>query len=334
MNDDQIAKVYKAYGLDCLSFYPVEKGYRNESHSALLKDGRKVNLILYKYEHDIIRTIRNANIASNFLAKKHIPVRSTIDSRIIHIKSGQWQKYASVYNYLPGETIPWEAYTRNHIKILGKAMSDMHYSLKELTPQRFPNVSDLYLLIIDRMQDYFSNKGVVSSLSSKLNLSLSAQLLDKFRSTVVLTKSMPSQQVLHMDFVRSNILFTFSGALGELGKYEISGIIDFEKVAFGHPFYDIARTYAFLLVDCKFKTPDQIKKYFLHSGYEKRGKNVLDLPLLDKDGDENTILYCLVDLFLAYDFYKFLRHNPYESLKNNEHFIRTRELLVARRLIP
>jgi hypothetical protein len=33
---------------------------------------------------------------------------------------------------------------------------------------------------------------------------------------------------------------------------------------------------------------------------------------------------------LLHDFYKFLLHNPYESLASNEHYIRTIALLKAR----
>ncbi len=72
--------------------------------------------------------------------------------------------------------------------------------------------------------------------------------------------------LLHMDFVRGNILYSQNHEL------RISGILDFEKAAYGSPLFDIARTYAFLLVDCKYKSEKEIGKYFLRSGYIKRGK--------------------------------------------------------------
>jgi hypothetical protein len=57
----------------------------------------------------------------------------------------------------------------------------------------------------------------------------------------------------------------------------------------------------------------------LHSGYEKRGKNKIAYPeLLDP----------LTSFFLFYDFYKFLLHNPYESLEKNEHYLRTKQYLL------
>jgi hypothetical protein len=62
------------------------------------------------------------------------------------------------------------------------------------------------------------------------------------------------------------------------------------------------------------------------SGYNKRGTAQLPpqyFPLLER----------LLGLFLLYDFYKFLRHNPYEYLPQNEHFARTRMLLLKRHLI-
>jgi Ser/Thr protein kinase RdoA (MazF antagonist) len=47
-----------------------------------------------------------------------------------------------------------------------------------------------------------------------------------------------------------------------LNNLAITGIIDFEKTAAGPRIFDIARTLAFLLVDCKAKTPAQVTNYF------------------------------------------------------------------------
>jgi hypothetical protein len=116
-----------------------------------------------------------------------------------------------------------------------------------------------------------------------------------------------------MDFVRGNILFE-----GD----EISGILDFEKTASGHTVMDISRTLAFLLVDCKYKTIDKVIKYFLYSGYQKRGKN--------KDIGNDADRKILVEMFLFYDLYKFLLHNPYEFLQQNEHYVRTKDILIGR----
>jgi hypothetical protein len=62
----------------------------------------------------------------------------------------------------------------------------------------------------------------------------------------------------------------------------------------------------------------------LASGYDKRGQ---------ADLANTELLEPLINLFLMYDFYKFLHHNPYESLKDNEHFVRTKLLLIKRRLL-
>ena len=64
----------------------------------------------------------------------------------------------------------------------------------------------------------------------------------------------------------------------------------------------------------------------------------LPSPVLSRGGGRldisaRRLLEPLLDAFLLYDFYKFLRHNPYESLSANEHFTRTRDLLLARRII-
>ena len=110
-------------------------------------------------------------------------------------------------------------------------------------------------------------------------------------------------------------------------------MLDFEKTACGHPLFDIARSLAFLLVDCKYKTDQQIRKYFLYSGYQKRGNNHLPRVILIGKNRSSDLLEKLVDIFLTYDFYKFLKHNPYESLNSNEHYQRTRELLLSRKMI-
>jgi hypothetical protein len=130
-----------------------------------------------------------------------------------------------------------------------------------------------------------------------------------------------------MDFVRSNILFDDTDTSNALA---ITGILDFEKTAQGNPVFDIARTLAFLLVDCKYKPADKVRKYFLRSGYIKRGASTFqDIYITDHNGKVN-VLEQLLDVFLMHDFYKFLRHNPYESLESNEHFMRTRDMLVQR----
>ena len=48
---------------------------------------------------------------------------------------------------------------------------------------------------------------------------------------------------------------------------------------------------------------------------------------------ELGILEPLVAMMLLYDFYKFLRDNPYESLDKNHHFRRTRDILIARKVL-
>jgi hypothetical protein len=92
----------------------------------------------------------------------------------------------------------------------------------------------------------------------------------------------------------------------------------------GSPLIDLARTYAFLLVDCP-KPEAKITKYFLNSGYIKYGES--QLPLLP------NIFYNLTNFFLIFDFYKFLSHNPYESLEQNYHFCRTRDILLTRNIL-
>ena len=242
-------------------------------------------------------------------------------SSIVKIQNPVTKKYtyACIYNYLSGETIAWESYTMKHIKLLGKTMSDMHYELQKLQIEniKLPSIRKELEEDIIEMKKYFQKNGVTIALRKKLKLVVKLNLLDKYNKLI--SEFIDKKDiVIHMDFVRGNILFTNKADL------EISGILDFEKVAIGPRIFDIARTLAFLLIDCKYKKDYKIKKYFLYSGYNKRGR--LGLPNL-------TTLEYLIDYFLIFDFYKFLLHNPYESLYLNEHFIRIQDYLLKRKII-
>jgi Ser/Thr protein kinase RdoA (MazF antagonist) len=325
MKDETVGRILRAYGLSFDTVHLPQMGYRNQAYPVTLKDGSKLNLILYKTESGILRRIKNANRVSDYLASKGLPARSTASAKIVRLHSGTYQKYGALYHYLPGHTIPWEAYTQDHIKLLGKTMSDMHAALQGFEPQVLPEVADEYLAIAGRMRKYFGQAPVQRALADKLLLRVEPQVFEQFGHLLSGSKLLPGKQVLHMDFVRSNILFS-NRPSDEAFKSTVSGILDFEKTAYGHPLFDIARTLAFLLVDCKHKQPSKVRKYFLGSGYIKRGAAVLS----DK---HMGLLEPLLGLFLFYDFYKFLRHNPYESLPDNEHFVRTVEQLIPRHLV-
>lgn len=322
MRPKTLVKVMEAFGYDNCTFGRPASGYRNLSWPTYCGKAT-LNLILYKSEPDIEKTIYLANALGSQLAKKGLPARHTVDPRILQITSVNQVRYCGLYNYLPGRTIPWEAYNMNHLKLLGKTMSDMHACLKDMSIEA-PSVVEIHIQLVSRMEAYFANEGVQKAMNKKLGFHDFSQVFTSFHGLLGESKHLPNQQMLHMDFVRGNVLFA-----GEANDLHISGILDFEKAAYGSPLYDIARTLAFLLVDCKYKSEDKIRKYLLKSGYHKRGQQ--DLQLLTIDG--KPVLEGLIDLFLVYDLYKFMRHSPYESLNQNEHYIRTRNLLLDRGII-
>ena len=317
-SDQQIRQIIGHFGLLPSRVYVPQSGYRNYSYRIDLTDGRTANLLIYKSEPGMLARIRRANAMGNHLSAHGLPARSTYDPRLLRLTSSP-VRYAALYYYLPGATIPWEAYTMEHLKTLGAAMARMHAVLRSAPNSNLPLVTNEYQAIITRMQTYFSEPGVNQAISQKLRLCLNFQILSRMEQFLRLAYQLPYQP-LHLDFVRGNILF----ATGAHAKPEITGILDFEKAALGHPAFDLARTLAFLLVDCKFKSESQVRKYFLYSGYHRRGGE--SLP-------KSKLLEALVDLFLLYDFYKFLRHNPYEFLGQNQHYVRTRNLLLHRRII-
>jgi Ser/Thr protein kinase RdoA (MazF antagonist) len=329
MNNVLVAKALEKYDINYSRFLPSEKGYRNQTNPFVLESSEKANLIIYKPEHGIHHRIKRANQVSDYLHTKGLPTRKTLSPRILRLSGRDVHRYASVYTYLPGHTIPWEGYTSRHIKLLGQMMNRMHKELHKLSVEDMPSVADEYEEIIERMCQYFSATEVAEALKNKLDVIIETAKFNELRTAMKICKRLPAQQILHMDFVRSNILF--SKDEGE--KTGISGILDFEKTAYGHKLFDIARTLAFLLVDCKYKSSGQVHKYFLISGYVRQGASKFNDVSLGINGKKASLLGELLDVFLLYDFYKFLKHNPYEYLAQNEHYTRTRDLLLARGVI-
>lgn len=320
MNDSLVARILQMYNLEYLRILPSQKGYRNEIYPIQLNNLSMAQLTFFKNEAGILDRVKRADEVSEYVASHGLPARVRIDRKTIKLTTNSQTIYAGLYNYLPGNTIAWEAYTKTHIKLLGKTMSDMHAVLAahEFTNQS--HVVDELKSLLLRMNNYLSNDDIKSAIFNKLGFAFDVDF-DKYQQLLVGCESLPGGQQLHMDFVRGNILFAPASSSDDcyLDSMAITGILDFEKTAIGLPIFDVARTLAFLLVDCKNKTPDKIKKYFLYSGYMKRG----NAKLLYND----ILLQRLVEFFLINDMYKFLRHNPYESLHENEHFTRTRYIM-------
>ncbi len=337
MDDDQlVGRILETYSIKYKQILPMQKGYRNRSYPVVAADGRMLNLILYKREQGMLERIKRADAVANYLAGLGYAVRHSADERIVSLRdktSSKIVRYAELYEYLPGVTIPWEAYTMSHIKLLGKTLGLVHGALKKAPPAsradmpRLPDIRAQSHDLLEEMSAYFDNTDVETAMTDKLGLQTNGAFFLAMRALFAVSLKLPGQQILHMDFVRSNILFDqepspnyyFLNFIDE--PPFISGILDFEKVAIGPAVFDIARSLAFLLVDCKSKPGYKVRKYFVDSGYIKRGATSIDEREMD-------LLRPLVRFYLFHDFYKFLRHNPYESLMRNEHFVRTRDILI------
>ncbi|MEO5950392.1 MAG: phosphotransferase [Candidatus Saccharimonadales bacterium] len=332
MYSSVVPAVLSKYGLNYKTIKNVQKGYRNESYPIILNDEKTINLIFYKREPNIIDRMTRADKISGYLSNKGFPVRARYSPKTLQLKSRQMVTYAALYNYLPGATIPWEGYTKKHIKLLGLAMSDMHAVLESMSvswPEDHTIVAEL-LEILTRMETYFNDASVTRALEEKLHVSIQNDYLTKLRTLILLMKDSPDQRPLHMDMVRGNVLFSENaqGGYWKIDEISLAGVIDFEKASYGHPIFDIARTLAFLFVDCPVKSELKIRRYFLSSGYTKRGKSAFNYKAMFSGISHGQILDGLIGFFLLHDFYKFLRHTPYESLESNEHYMRTRNILI------
>jgi Ser/Thr protein kinase RdoA (MazF antagonist) len=329
LDSQTINDAFLAYGLKNVELQDAQNGYRNHSFPALTPDGKMVNLILYKAEPQILQKIKTANNVSDFLYEAGLPARHTFDPRILKLKSDKLERYAAIYSYLPGDTIPWEGYTRMHLKELGATMAKMHATLKLMPLTDAPDIAMEYINILKRIEKYFDDLRVANALKNKLGVEININILKRYLSILSICYKLPKKQMLHMDFVRGNILYD-----EENNEIYISGILDFEKAGYGTTLLDIARTLAFLLIDCKYKTPTNTHKNFLIDGYSRSPNTDSFNNLILKSGQQRiSLLDELINIFMLHDFYKFLRHNPYEYLEQNEHFVRTRDYLITQKII-
>lgn len=315
-----VSKILSLYKLQPVQILPPSMGYRNKSFPIHIGKDKWVNVIIFKAEQNILSRIHAAHLIGTHLHHKGMNVRYPVEyngKTIVTIQHDGIPRYAALYNYLSGSTIPWEGYTSKHIKLTGGMMGKMHAELEDLSSKKLPDGIKELELLCRNMIRYFSDAEVRQALLRKLGLIIDLSIFNQFKIILQRVQAYP-RQALHLDFVRGNILFE------EKPQLRIAGIIDFEKASSGPRILDIARTLAFLIVDGKYLDEQKIRKYFLYNGYLKRGKNTLpDLNLLEE----------LLNFYWIYDFYKFLKHNPYESLHLNEHFIRTRNILVQRKMI-
>lgn len=329
-----VVKVAQRYGMAVKKLGPIEHGYRNESY-AFFSGGAWYNLMLHENSGYTRKQLGQVNTLGKRLIEAGLPVRSPADPRVLSLRAGNWSRLVTMHFYLPGQTIPWEAYTMKHIKLLGWALSDFHNAAREVSHVSFLDIEAVCEMAIAKMQVYFS-KDVLEAAQEKLNLRVDIEQLTTYQLLFRQLAALPQRQILHMDFVRGNLLFAASKPddRWQIGDVALTGILDLEKTAIGHPLIDIARTLTFLLIDCSQKSETQIRRYFLDSGYGKRGQSrVKPLSVELSNGVKCDVLETVVDYFLLYDFYKLLRSNPYESLEQNYHYRRTRDMMCARNLL-
>jgi hypothetical protein len=215
--------------------------------------------------------------------------------------------------------------------LLGWAMSDLHAAWADYGDD-LPDALAECGAQLDQMRRYFSDDNIKEALRRKLGLSLDFAVFQTLKDGLARAKKLSPHIPLHLDLVRGNILFDSTrdhNSPWQIDDVTLTGLIDFEKIARAPAILDIARTYAFLMVDCAGKTPAKIYKYLIKSGYNKRGQSQIALP----SPELTPIFWRLVRFFLTYDFYKFLRYNPYEFLAENHHFCLTCDILIQKNVL-
>lgn len=313
-----VLKIIEKLNLKVKTISGPYRGYRNSNYK-LVTQSEILNLVIFNNEIGSIETIQIQNKACSELAKLNLSFQIRYPkSRIIQIinninKKNKFETLACLYNYIEGQTISWESYTSSRLKQIGKCLAELHLGFEALNFDRklfskLPSQKQICLDQTIEMKSYFARLEVKLAIYKKLGIVLNVNF-DKLKSLISNIES--ENQILHMDFVRGNIIW-------DEDQNRIVGTIDFEKMSLGKVEFDIARTLAFLIIDSKYKLEHEVREKFLASY-----GNSFDMNLVEK----------LVMFYLIYDFYKFLKHNPYESLNENEHFVRTRDLLLKKFLL-
>ncbi len=294
--------ILKKYG-----FHPQElifktHGYRNKIFVFRLYNNKKIILIQYKNEQNILEKIKNANNIGNFLYENGFVSRHNfnLDSRIL--KSNK--HFFSIYDFIDGQTVMWNL-NKKQIYELGSMMSLMHKILNFYEKkQDIPSFKPFFLKKIKQIQKYIKKN--TPFIKNKLHINIKTQNIEKLFFSIK-DIDLYHQIPLHLDFVRSNILF-------DKDLIKIVGVLDFEKTMVGAPIVDISRTIAFLLTDTN-KPFSKVEKYFF-----KHFENKQNIKI--------QYLHDFVISFLLVDLYNFLLHNPYEYLKYNKHFRKTLTILL------
>lgn len=281
-----------------------------------LKYGMSFVGIIYnanRYQgEEMRRRIPDCYKIAKYLNTNGIPCRIPIENKkgedlsVFQFKDKE--RLFGLYNYLKGETLPWEAYTRRHLRSLGLVMQKIHKILQnaDLNDLQIPKWEDYFENDFSNLMNYFTVNSSV--IFRKLKIRISKTAVEKLYEE--LSKIRSDHQIIHNDLVRGNVLFSTKK---QAETYPITGILDFEKTIYAPKIADIARTLAFLLIDCKYKDDAQICEHFLHRGYGKvRMENI-----------NSFLLY-----YWLRDFWKFLSCNPYEDLKLNFHYNETVKRLV------
>ena len=216
VSDQLIHKILKPFGLaqQVLKIAAAESGYRNTIVPITLESGQKLSLIFYKREPGIVKKIQRANYVSHELAKKGWPTRQAMTNQnsqsIIRLAVNHQVQYCCLYNYLPGHTISWSDYSQKHLKLLGQVLGYLHYDLATIKPIIKKNeLSEIVILRknLTEMNSYFCLKNVKSALEQKLNITQSSHCWQRWRDLLIVLEKAKPTQILHLDFVRGNILF-------------------------------------------------------------------------------------------------------------------------------
>ncbi len=316
-----LRKFNEGYMNNCL-----EISFPNRDGKFIIIVYNALNYFLPKHKAQLEQAYETAEILSRHGIPCRIPHKTDTGRHLIEVKipGSENKHFFGIYNFLPGSTLPWEGWTRRHLRSLGSTMAKMHeiWKAARIDTQNLPEWNSYLNHDYEHLCGYFIKNApyIQSKLSLKFDKEACDQLIDSIKQ---LSQSFESQ-LIHYDLVRGNVLFSDKK---EKLIYPIIGIIDFEKVMLAPVIVDIARTLAFLIVDCKYKTENEISRYFFDEGCLAQSENQ-QAKKFSLEALKPLVLY-----FWLRDLWKFLLSNPYESLKENYHFNKTVEQLIKHKLI-
>lgn len=309
--DALLVHINKLYGLELLSYEKVVRGFLSENHVLIQKD-KKFFLKRYRFEEK--DRIEEIHLSKKYFAKGGVPVILPLTNRnqetFFFFDGG----YFALFPFVHGRQLERGSLTNAAAKSLGEMLGKIHLLGKEARlpiKERFKpwnkkkileKISTIELQIkkIKNLNNF--DRLALKNVELKKNLVLA-------NSTTYEDLDLPSNHLIHSDYLEQNVFFDDSD--------NVSHVFDFEKTDYSPRMYELFRSimYSFFHKDfsegnfkkAKLFLNSYLKVYPTSKNELKKGLKLFYLKSIHAawvEGEHYLKGNTRVDDFLEQDFYR------------------------------